>query len=179
MANPISPCFLGEIRIMSFMFAPRGWATCNGQKLPINQYQELFKLFGTTYGGDGKITFALPDLQALAPAHVGAGISMGAVVGEINHVLTLDELAPHNHSMSASATGALRNATGRNPAGNVPAGAVAATNPITPVQIWGTGPTGPQFATGMIGPTGGNSAHENRQPFLALNFCVALVGYPP
>src|SRR6185503_818542 len=155
--------YLGEIRIMSFLFAPRGWAECNGQKLPISQNQELFKLFGTTYGGDGNTTFALPNLQALAPAHVGAGgISRGTVVGEINHVLSVDELAPHNHSMSASATGALRNATGRNPAGNVPAGAVASTDPITAVQIWGKGPIGAQFATGMISPSGGNLAHENR-----------------
>jgi microcystin-dependent protein len=176
----MSEPFLGEIKIMSFNFAPKGWALCNGQMLPINQNQALFSLFGTMYGGNGQTTFALPNLQGRIPAHFGDGLTQGEVLGEIAHTLTLNELATHNHQMMASATGALLNATGRNPTNHSPAQAAAATNPVTGVQIWGTGNVAFQFDPNMISPAGGNQAHLNQQPYLTLNFCVALQGiFPP
>jgi len=176
----MSEPFIGEIKIMSFGFAPKGWALCNGQLLPINQNQALFSLFGTMYGGNGQTTFGLPNLQGRVPAHVGNGLStQGEVVGEIAHTLSLGELAAHNHLMMASATGALLNATGRNPTGHSPAQAAAATNPVTTVQIWGTGNVATQFDPNMIAKTGGNQPHLNQQPYLTLNFCVALQGIFP
>src|SRR6185503_14908975 len=101
----MSEPFLGEIKIMSFGFAPKGWALCNGQTLPINQNQALFSLFGTMYGGNGQTTFQLPNLQGRIPAHIGNGLNpQGQVLGEISHTLNLNELATHNHPMIASAT---------------------------------------------------------------------------
>jgi microcystin-dependent protein len=170
---------LGEIKIVSFNFAPIGWALCNGQLLPVSQYTKLAALFGTKYGGDGQNKFGLPDLGGRAPAGFGTGFTLGQVVGEERHTLTLQQLAPHSHPMFVSATGAELNATGRNPAGHSPATAFAATDPIAAVNIWGTGPKSVTFNDNMIGLTGGGQSHENRQPFLALNFCVCLVGDDP
>lgn len=175
----MSEPFLGEIKIVSFNFPPKGWAFCNGQLLQINVNQALFSLFGTTYGGDGQRTFGLPNLQGRLPAHVGMGWTQGEVVGEIAHTITSQEMPTHNHFMMVSATGAFLNATGRNPAGHSPAMSVADTSPISSVQIWGTGAIGPTFAPNMIAPSGGSQPHENRQPYLALSFIVALVGIYP
>src|SRR6476620_11821125 len=98
MAEP----FLSEIRIMSFVFAPRGWALCNGQLLPINQNQALFSLLGTTYGGDGRVNFALPDLRGRAPMHEGQFHTLGERAGESAHTLTQSEMPAHIHSLAAS-----------------------------------------------------------------------------
>src|SRR5713226_3824966 len=126
MAEP----FLAEVKIISWNFPPKGWAFCNGQLLPINQNQALFSLLGTMYGGDGRINFGLPNLQGRAPAHIGGSFNpQGAVVGEAAHTLTSQEMAQHNHLMNVSTTGALLNATGRNPSGHSPAQAAAATQP--------------------------------------------------
>src|SRR5687768_1957868 len=100
MAEP----FLSEIRIMSFVFAPKGWALCNGQLLPINQNQPLFSLLGTTFGGDGRVNFALPDLRGRTPIHVGSGHTLGERGGEQAHTLSIAELPVHTHVLSASAT---------------------------------------------------------------------------
>src|SRR3954452_24324873 len=97
MAEP----FLSEIRIMSFVFAPKGWALCNGQLLPINQNQALFSLLGTTYGGDGRVNFALPDLRARVPNHVGSGFTLGEKGGESAHTLTMSEMTQHIHFVNA------------------------------------------------------------------------------
>src|SRR5215210_730033 len=102
MAENMAEPFLSEIRIMSFGFAPKGWALCNGQLLPINQNQALFALLGTTYGGDGRVNFALPDLRARVPIHVGNGHTLGERAGEQAHTLTVSELAQHNHIPFAS-----------------------------------------------------------------------------
>src|SRR5262245_51356125 len=118
----MSEPFLSEIRILSFNFAPKGWALCNGQLLPINQNQALFSLLGTTYGGDGRTTFALPDLQGRAPMHVGAHV-LGEKAGRESHSLLISELPTHTHVVTA----ANANATTGNPAGNVPA---KATSPM-------------------------------------------------
>src|SRR5512132_3473659 len=100
MAEP----FLSEIRIMSFVFAPKGWALCNGQLLPINQNQGLLSLLGTTFGGDRRVNFALPDLRGRTPIHVGSGHTLGERAGEQAHTLTISELPTHTHALNGSNT---------------------------------------------------------------------------
>ena len=163
MAEP----FLSEIRIMSFGFAPKGWALCNGQMLPINQNQALFALFGTTYGGNGQTTFALPNLQGRAPIHVGAAHTLGESGGQQSHTLSISELATHSHLIGAStlSTGGNDNPTGRvlGSASNLyhtPA-SLQAMNPAT------------------IANAGGSQPHQNMQPYLTLSFCIALQGIFP
>ncbi|HYP00244.1 MAG TPA: tail fiber protein [Pyrinomonadaceae bacterium] len=162
MAEP----FLSEIRIMSFNFAPKGWAMCNGQLLPINQNQALFSLLGTTYGGDGRVNFALPDLRSRVPVHEGSGHTLGERGGEQAHTLTISELPTHTHLVQASSA----NSTLVVPTGNV-LGAVA--NLYNP----------PQSLTSLlpseISNVGGSQAHLNMQPFLVLTFCIALQGIFP
>src|SRR3978361_2273346 len=100
----MSAPFLAEIRMMSFNFAPKGWALCNGQLLPINQNQALFALLGTTYGGDGRVNFGLPDLRGRVPMHMGSGFTLGQRAGEENHTLTMSEMPAHNHVVQANST---------------------------------------------------------------------------
>jgi microcystin-dependent protein len=177
----MSTPFLSEIRIMSFNFAPRGWALCNGQLLPINQNQGLFSLLGTTYGGDGRVNFALPNLQGRVPVSMDFNnFVLGQRGGEEAHTVTVSELPQHNHSMQVSNTTALANATGLTPAGHSPAQAIAATNPVSAVNIYGTGTSSETFDTAnAISNVGGSQPHENRQPFLVLNCCIALQGIFP
>jgi microcystin-dependent protein len=162
MAEP----FLSEIRIMSFVYAPKGWALANGQLLPINQNQALFSLLGTTFGGDGRVNFALPDLRGRTPIHVGTGHTLGERGGEQAHTLSIAELPTHTHV--ATATSAL--ADTNNPTGNLLAGvnngyaAALALTSLIPSTISGVG---------------GSQAHLNMQPFLTLNFCIALQGIFP
>ena len=171
--------FLGELRIMSFNFAPKGWAMANGQTLPINQNQALFSLFGTQFGGNGQTTFNLPNLQGKVPLGTGSGFVIGQVSGEYNHTLNINELAQHNHFMNVSTTGAFVGVTGRFPGGNLPAGALQAPSPGTQVSIWGTGSPSMQFSPTTISPVGGSQPHVNTQPYLTLNICVALQGIFP
>src|SRR5882672_1930207 len=106
MAEP----FLSEIRMMSFVFPPKGWALCNGQLLPINQNQALFSLLGTTYGGDGRVNFGLPDLQGRIPIHMGQGHTLGERGGEQSHTVSISEMPTHTHTVNAtSSTGTLNN----------------------------------------------------------------------
>jgi microcystin-dependent protein len=162
MAEP----FLSEIRIMSFGFAPKGWAMCNGQLLPINQNQALFSLLGTTFGGDGRVNFALPDLRGQVPIHVGQGHTLGEKGGEQAHTLSLQELPSHNH---------IYNGTTVNADAPIPNGSLFAT--VSNVY------TAPQNLTTLIPATitnvGGSQAHLNMQPFLVLTFCIALQGIFP
>jgi microcystin-dependent protein len=163
MAEP----FLSEIRIMSFNFAPKGWAFCNGQLLPINQNQALFSLLGTTFGGDGRVNFALPDLRARVPIHVGSGHTLGERGGEQAHTLSIAELPAHNHPLNANS--GVGNAT--TPAGAVLAKASAATyGPVDSLVA---------MLPSSISNTGGSQPHLNMQPFLALTFCIALQGIFP
>ena len=163
MAEP----FLSEIRIMSFNFAPKGWAMCNGQILPINQNQPLFALLGTTFGGDGRVNFALPDQRAKAPIHVGNGHTLGERGGEMAHTLSIAEIPTHVHTMNASTQDANT---------NLPAGAMLATAP----QIYNApGGTLTTLDPATTTNTGGSQPHSNMQPYLVLNFCIALQGIFP
>jgi len=165
MAEP----FLSEIRLMSFQFAPKGWALCNGQLLPINQNQALFSLLGTTFGGDGRVNFALPDLRGRVPIHEGAGHTLGERGGEQAHTLTVGELPTHTHAVNA-ATAAAGGAV--SPAGRV-LGAVP--NGYRSPAGGSLGAMRPDSVTN----TGGSQAHLNLQPYLTLSFCIALQGIFP
>lgn len=162
--------FLSEIRIMPFAFAASGWAMCNGQLLPIHQNQALFLLLGTTFGGDGEVNFALPDLRGRAPMHAGNGHTLGELGGEQAHTLTIAELPPHPHSFSASSL------SGNSSLPNSPSGNLLArsANPIygSPHNLATMNPASITYA-------GGGQAHQNMQPFLPLNFCIALQGLFP
>ncbi len=164
MAEP----FLGEIRLMPFNFAPQGWAQCNGQLLPINQNQALFSLLGTMYGGDGRVNFALPDLRGRVPIHMGSGHTQGERGGEQGHTLSIAELPTHTHAFNATS------AAGTAP---VPAAAYLAASPDQPYA--GTDGNLAALNTASISSTGGSQAHPNMQPYLALNFCIALQGIFP
>jgi len=162
MAEP----FLSEIRIMSFSFAPKGWALCNGQLLPINQNQALFSLLGTTYGGNGQTNFSLPDLQARAPIHVGGGHTLGERGGEQAHTLSIAEVPEHAHLLSGSNTRAETN----NPTNGYLA--VANNAYAAPSNLVALSPS-------ELTSIGGSQAHLNMQPFLTLSFCIALQGIFP
>ncbi len=158
--------FLGEIKIMSFNFPPKGWALCNGQLLPINQNQALFSLLGTTYGGDGQTNFALPDLRGRVPFHVGSGFTQGQRAGEEAHTLNVTELPAHNHVP----VGTSSNASAASPAGN----------------LWAANPGGGYASSSntslngaSVTNTGGGQPHPNQSPYLVLNFCIALQGIFP
>ncbi len=162
MAEP----FLAEVRLMSFEFAPKGWALCNGQLLPINQNQALFSLLGTTFGGDGRVNFALPDLRARVPIHVGSGHTLGERGGEAAHTLSIAEVPTHTHPVRASAN--VGDAV--NPTNAVLAAAsnvYRSADNLTPLQ------------PAAVTAAGGSQAHLNMQPFLTLSFCIALQGIFP
>ena len=165
MAEP----FLAEIRIMSFVFAPKGWALCNGQLLPINQNQALFSLLGTTFGGDGRVNFALPDLQGRVPVHVGSSHTLGERAGEQNHTLSIAELPAHTHNI-----GVINNT-------------IADQQYPSATTYWASGGSFAGFHQSsnttmnpaIVSPVGGSQAHLNMQPFLTLNFSIALQGIFP
>lgn len=162
MAEP----FLSEIRMMSFVFAPKGWALCNGQLLPINQNQALFALLGTTFGGDGRVNFALPDLRGRTPIHVGNGHTLGERAGEQAHTLSIAELPTHVHV----AQGSTANANAPAPLNNVLA--QASNVYAAPTNLTSLNPS-------SVANVGGSQAHLNMQPFLTISFCIALQGIFP
>ena len=163
--------FMGELRIVSFNFAPKGWALANGQFLPINQNQALFSLLGTTYGGNGQTTFALPNLRGRVPIHVGNGHIQGEAGGQEAHTLTQSELPQHTHF----AMGTNNNATQASPNPNASSNAYARAGN----QMYGTVGNLVAMSSLMVGSVGGSQAHENRQPFLVLNYIIALQGIFP
>jgi microcystin-dependent protein len=166
----MSEPFLAEVRIVGFNFAPRGWAFCDGQILPINQNQSLYSLLGTTYGGDGRTSFALPDLRGRVPIHVGSSNggshTLGQKSGEERHTLSAAEMPAHQHTWKCSTE------DGDNP---LPASNLLAS--FNNAYRDGTDPTDP--VAGTITNGGGGQAHDNMQPYLALYFCIALQGLFP
>src|SRR5438270_625148 len=163
MAEP----FLSEIRLMSFVFAPKGWALCNGQLWPINQNQPLFSLLGTTFGGDGRVNFALPDLRGRTPIHVGSGHTLGERGGEQAHTLSISELPTHTHAANASG------AQGDTP---IPVGHLLADSPT---QLYTAPGNLTTLSPSTVANVGGSQAHLNMEPFLTLSFCIALQGIFP
>ncbi|MDF2178066.1 tail fiber protein [Aliiglaciecola sp. CAU 1673] len=169
----MSEPFLAEVKIVGFNFAPRGWAHCDGQILPINQNQSLYSLLGTTYGGDGRTSFALPDLRGRTPLHVGNGVLLGQKSGAENHTLTQAEIPSHTHGVrgtssaasSSSGSGQLLATTGGGRRAILPYADVSPANSQA-------------LGNGQIGSIGGG-AHNNMQPFLSINFVIALQGLFP
>jgi microcystin-dependent protein len=164
MAEP----FLSEIRIMAFNFPPKGWAFCNGQFLPINQNQALFSLLGTTYGGNGQTTFALPNLQGRVPIHEGSGHALGEAAGSSAVTITQQTMPQHIHFMQGTSTSTGNLATA---GGNL----LAATN----VTVYGPPQALVALDPSSVTNVGGSQAHTNQQPYLVLNFCIALQGIFP
>ena len=163
----MSTPFLGEIKIVSFNFAPKGWAQCNGQLLPINQNQALFSILGTTYGGDGRVNFGLPDFRGRIPTYVGDGLTLGQNGGQEFHTVTQTEMPQHLHLVNcqpAAATVA------------DPSGAFLAD---ISTKFYGAPQALTALAPTSVSNVGGSQAHENRQPFLVLCFVIALQGIFP
>lgn len=162
----MSTPFLSEIKLLSFNFAPKGWALCNGQLLPINQNQALFSLLGTTYGGNGQTNFGLPNLQGKIPMHVGNGHTLGETGGEQAHTLNISEMPQHTHFPVGSSDQATLPGAGGNLWGK-DASAPYAPSGTTPMN------------TGSIVAAGGSQPHNNMSPYLVMNFCIALQGIFP
>jgi microcystin-dependent protein len=161
--------FIGEVRLFAGNFAPNGWEFCNGQLVPIAENDALFALIGTTYGGDGQSTFALPDLRSRVPLHQGGTHAIGELVGTETVTLTPAQMPTHGHELRGSAG----TATSRTPAGNV-----AATLAEVTTFAYGTDAPSTTLAP-SVGPAGQNQPHENVQPFLCLNFIISMFGIFP
>lgn len=162
----MSEPFLAEVRVMGFDFAPRGWAFCDGQILPINQNQSLYSLLGTTYGGDGQTSFALPDLRGRTPIHAGNGHQIGQKGGEETHTLAVSEMPNHDHAWKATSD----NGDAPDPTGNMLGAYLNGYRDETdPTDLVG----------GTVTNVGDGQSHENMQPFIAVNFCIALRGLFP
>lgn len=165
----MSEPFLAEVRIVGFNFAPRGWAFCDGQILPINQNQSLYSLLGTSYGGDGRTSFALPDMRGRTPIHVGNGHSQAQKSGEETQTLSAAEMPNHDHTAQASS----QDGNNVNATSNILAQALNLYVPST------TTPTIQPLISSQVTNVGGGSAHENMQPYLAVYFVIALQGSFP
>jgi microcystin-dependent protein len=164
----VSTPFLAEIKIISWNFPPKGWTFCAGQFLPINQNQALFSLLGTTYGGNGQTTFALPDFRGRAPLHVGGGFTLGQKGGQEAHTLLQSEMPAHNHFLSASNLADGNNVN--DPQGNYPAN--------SGVPPYRTAPN-TTFSPLAVSNFGGSQPHANLQPYMVVNFIIALIGIFP
>lgn len=164
----MSTPFLGEIKIISWNYPPKGWAFTNGQFLPINQNQALFSLLGTTYGGNGQTTFALPDFRGRVPVHVGGGFTQGQAGGESSHTVTQSEMPQHNHFVNCTNNiGTTQN----------PSGAVILSKSVA--NSYGATGNNVVMNPASVTNTGGSQPHTNMQPYLVLNFIIALQGIFP
>lgn len=160
--------FLGEIKIISWNFPPKGWAFCNGQLMQINQNQALFSILGTTYGGDGRVTFALPDLRGRVPIYTGPNFdTLGQKGGEEFHTLIQTEMPQHIHFLQANKNAGNKALPTNNFLANISTQAYGAASNLTTLD------------PSTVSATGGSQPHENRQPFLVLNFIIALQGVFP
>jgi microcystin-dependent protein len=173
----MSSPYLGEIRMFGGNFAPAGWALCNGQLIAISQNDALFALIGTTYGGDGESTFALPNLQSRVPVHVGPGFALGQLAGTETVTLTTNQIPQHNHPSMAVGNAATAVKT---PGGNMLTDEVSASPPTPMVFAYGA-PDGNMrsLAPNALGISGGSQPHDNMLPFLCVNFIIALEGIFP
>lgn len=163
----MSQPFVGEIRLFAGNFAPAGWMLCEGQLLPISENETLFVLIGTTYGGDGQSTFALPDMRGRLPLHAGNGFTLGEVAGTEEVTLTVSQIPSHTHQLTAGGT-----ATTQNPAGAAVAKGVASLYHAAPSGLSSLSPAALQ-------PLGGSQPHTNLQPSLCINFIISLFGIFP
>jgi microcystin-dependent protein len=169
--------FLGEIRMFGCNFAPNGWALCNGQLLSISQNTALFSLLGTTYGGDGRTNFALPNLQGSAPMHFDQGPGLtartqGETGGSPTVTLQSNQMPPHTHGLNCTSS----TANQTSPADNVPAAGAGQRGSKFYASTPGTSPA---MKSDLLSPAGGNQPHNNMPPYLAVNFCIALTGIYP
>jgi microcystin-dependent protein len=173
--------FMGEIKIIPWNFPPKGWAFCNGQTLPINQNQALFSLFGTTYGGNGQNTFALPNMQGMVPIHMGNGFIIGEKGGETAHTLNTGEMPAHNHFVQTDVTTDAKSNFSAPAATEIFSLAVGvpSSGASFPVNPYGAGAPGGILAPASVSPFGSSQPHSNMQPYLVLNFIVALQGAFP
>ena len=167
----MSEPFLAEIRIVGFNFAPRGWAFCDGQLLPINQNQSLYSLLGTTYGGDGRTSFALPDLRSRTAIHRGDGYQLGQKGGAETVALSAAEIAEHTHSAQASS-----NAANQRP---IDSQAILAKATPDTDMLYGDSAALVSLTSHTIANVGGGQAHNNMQPYTTLSYCIALQGLFP
>ncbi|WP_374583289.1 phage tail protein [Pseudoduganella sp.] len=166
----MSEAYLAEVRMTAFNFAPKGWALCNGQFLPINQNQALFAILGTTYGGNGVTTFALPDLRGRVPVHFGQSFSLGQQGGAATHTLTQAETPAHSHNLGISTAVSHQADPAGRVLGNVEAGAI---------NYYAPHDASAQLAPNTVANAGGGQPHENMQPYLTVNFIIALQGIFP
>lgn len=166
MADP----YIGEIKLFGFHYAPQGWALCNGQLLPINQNQALYAILGTRYGGNGQTTFALPDLRGRAPVHVSNNVALGQSAGAENHTLTTQEMAQHSHGVAGSSGAANQSAV---------TGHTWADFTDTAFKPYSNVEPNTTLNPGAMSAVGGSQPHTNMQPYLTLNFCIALMGEFP
>jgi microcystin-dependent protein len=174
--------YLGEIVMYSFNFAPKGWAQCNGQLLPINQNQALFSILGTTYGGDGRVNFALPDLRGRVAMYSGNGHTLGERSGQEFHTVTMSEMPQHIHVLQANTTAPGAAAAASVPANTkvlAPATASLQGGQSANVSLYGPPSNLTPMAPAAVTNIGGSQPHENRQPYGVVNFCIALQGVFP
>jgi microcystin-dependent protein len=163
---------MGEVRMMAFNYAPKGWAQCNGQLMPINQNQALFALLGTWFGGNGQTNFALPDLRGRTPVHVGQGLIQGQRGGEESHTITLSEMAQHPHFVSASSSAP------DNPGGNNP-GTAKVLSATSTGQLYGPAVNLQPMSAQTVSSVGGSQPHANMMPYTVIGLCIALIGIFP
>jgi len=168
----MSSPFIGEIRMFGGNFAPVGWAFCNGALIPISQNDALFNLIGTTYGGDGQSTFALPNLQSRVPVHVGPGFALGQTGGVEAVTLSSSQIPSHSHVPEFTTSGQQQGPTGA-------ASLASATSTQAHLQIYSTAAPDTQFSPSAVGSTGGSQPHDNMIPFLCVNFIISLFGIFP